>query len=719
MNSTITNLQDQRHRQFIVLAGDQQWAIHAAATLLKCSHSVKHVWVGDGPESIEHIEAAKAKGLLGQECDCLVFNAYSGLDVDALGACSGTVVGSGVLILLTPPMSAWPDFDDPEHKRFVVAPYDAKDVPGNFLQRLVGIIHNDEHALCIEQGHASTEDQINNVCEQLGRTPHNHKTKTTDDQKQAIAAIIKVATGHRRRPLVITSDRGRGKSSSLGMAAAELMQQGFGDICITAAYRDAIVPVFHHAHTMLQGSKLNKGNLEYQKSCLQYIAPQHLLETETSARLLLVDEAAAIPVAILEKMLKRFSRIVFASTVHGYEGTGRGFAVRFNKTLDRIAPQWRSIELKQAIRWSDGDPLESFIFHALLLNASPVDDGMLQTCKLEETRFRQVGRDELMRDEDLLSQVFGLLVGAHYRTRPYDLRCLLDCFDLDILILQQQQDVIGVALLTYEGMLDEDVAQKIWSGERWPHGHLLPEALTAHCGFKEASTQKCGRIMRIAIHPAIQGRGFGSALLQHTADHARQQHCDYIGTSFGVSRELLNFWFRQDFVPARLSFGASVSSGSQSLLLLKGLSDQGLMLEKAAHHRFARNLPYELANSLRNLDAKVADGLLQTTEDQVIDITLEDSDWNEVMAYAEGRRILDSVKVSLWRVLLSGYSTGSLIKLLDNDERILLVRHILQAHGVAEVVHEFNLKGKADLSDKIRNIVSTIVDNMSGSCLRQ
>ena len=268
MNNTVENLLSQNHRQLIVLAGDQQWAMDTATTLLKCSHSAGYVWVGDSPGSIEHINADKAKGLLGQECDLLVFNAYSGLDVDALGACSGSVVGGGVLILLTPSLGKWPDYDDPEHKRIVVEPHNARDVPGNFLQRLTGIIYDDEHVLYIEQEHATAEDQVNNLCEQLGQAPHKHQITTTNDQKQAIAAIKKVATGHRRRPLVITSDRGRGKSSSLGIAAAELMQQGFGDICITAVCRSAIEPVFDHAHDMLQGSQLHKDSLDYQQSRL-------------------------------------------------------------------------------------------------------------------------------------------------------------------------------------------------------------------------------------------------------------------------------------------------------------------------------------------------------------------------------------------------------------------------------------------------------------------
>ncbi|MEI8631519.1 hypothetical protein P4S72_04165 [Vibrio sp. PP-XX7] len=44
-------------------------------------------------------------------------------------------------------------------------------------------------------------------------------------QEHVIQSIIHVVEGHRKRPLVMIADRGRGKSSALGIAAAMLMQR--------------------------------------------------------------------------------------------------------------------------------------------------------------------------------------------------------------------------------------------------------------------------------------------------------------------------------------------------------------------------------------------------------------------------------------------------------------------------------------------------------------
>ncbi|BBI53235.1 hypothetical protein HORIV_56560 [Vreelandella olivaria] len=70
----------------------------------------------------------------------------------------------------------------------------------------------------------------------------------------------------------------------------------------------------------------------------------------------MVDEAAAIPAALLGQWLTAFPRIAFATTVHGYEGSGRGFALRFRATLDRLTPQWKALTLNAPIRWRSGDP---------------------------------------------------------------------------------------------------------------------------------------------------------------------------------------------------------------------------------------------------------------------------------------------------------------------------------------------------------------------------
>jgi N-acetyltransferase 10 len=45
------------------------------------------------------------------------------------------------------------------------------------------------------------------------------------------------------------------------------------------------------------------------------------------AELVVVDEAAAIPITIVKKLLGPYM-VILSSTVHGYEGTGRSLSLK-------------------------------------------------------------------------------------------------------------------------------------------------------------------------------------------------------------------------------------------------------------------------------------------------------------------------------------------------------------------------------------------------------
>ena len=78
----------------------------------------------------------------------------------------------------------------------------------------------------------------------------------TFDQQSAVDAIIRVVTGRAKRPLVIRSDRGRGKSSSLGIAVAELFQGGLcRRIAITAPRAEAVEAAFRRVQTLMPAGR--------------------------------------------------------------------------------------------------------------------------------------------------------------------------------------------------------------------------------------------------------------------------------------------------------------------------------------------------------------------------------------------------------------------------------------------------------------------------------
>ncbi len=66
-------------------------------------------------------------------------------------------------------------------------------------------------------------------------------------------------------------------------------------------------------------------------------------------------------------------RALLTTTVQGYEGTGRGFLLKFCATLG----DWHHLTLTDPIRWATDDPLErvmdnAMLFHDELLGNHPL-----------------------------------------------------------------------------------------------------------------------------------------------------------------------------------------------------------------------------------------------------------------------------------------------------------------------------------------------------------
>lgn len=429
-----------RQRQCLILKGDSDWCCLSLRTLQEAFDNDHIICLSNRPlENVLTIPHKKSLNHLGKEFDLVIFDASEQFYPDSLGAIIGTIVAGGTLIIVYPQDSdgsLW-------FQRF-------NDIVAEFGQQ-------DDAFMVVQQGQTLPK---------LVPPIHDNLSDTyqTNDQEQAVKAIFKVVHGHRRRPLVISSDRGRGKSAALGIAAAELIAQGKKNIIVTAPSMATADTLFAHASRLLPQAKYTQGHIQQEHAEIKFMAPDALIDSEITADLLLVDEAAAIPTSMLEKLLHKFSRIVFATTLHGYEGTGRGFVIRFQKLLDTTTPNWRALQLSTPIRWDEDDKLEVFSFESLLLNANPVDDDLIIDTSIDACEFECIDRTQLVNDENSLRELFGLMVLAHYRTRPSDLQMMLDREDVTVYVMRYQGYVVASSWVMAEGELDESLSSAVYAG---------------------------------------------------------------------------------------------------------------------------------------------------------------------------------------------------------------------------------------------------------------
>ncbi|MDX1587681.1 MAG: GNAT family N-acetyltransferase [Oleiphilaceae bacterium] len=608
-----------RHRTLVVISGPVDWARSEAARLWPCLPS-PGLWVGDeqgSPEGATRCRPDQAHQSLGTGLGALVWDAHAGLHPSGFGAITGALVGGGVMLWLVPPLADWPQYPDPDYQRLRDhAP------PYRFLTRMARVLADAPEVLwhTPESPLALTGQPLADPYGQWGPA-----SGVTPDQRQALEGIMGVGLGHRHRPLVLRADRGRGKSSALGMAAKALMGEGLR-LGVTAPRPGALETFWHWLGE------------EHRERCL-YRPPDRLLQQRPELDLLLVDEAAAIPVPLLQSMVEHYPRVVFATTVHGYEGTGRGFDLRFQSILERLRPDHQQSTLTTPVRWGTGDPLEALVHRLLLLDASMAEhcgpDRDTERSPLEPLHLMPCDRDHLLADEGALQQLVGLLVSAHYQTSPDDVRQLLDDPGTRLWVAWQGDTAVGVLWLLSEGGLPADLAHAVWRGDRRPRGHLLAQSLAAQGGDPAAAQARYGRITRIAVHPQWRRLGLGQALVETARETLRREGVDMLGVSFGASVDLLDFWRRCGLRLLRLGLRRDAASGSHTAMLAQPLNDTGAAIVSAQSRRFAEHWPWLLLTRLTRLEPELVWTL---SGDLPPSPAPSGADLRELEAFAHGRR---------------------------------------------------------------------------------
>jgi len=695
------------HRYAVVISGSHDWARNLAERAITDFAASNTLWVGNPPgEAYAHRRPGTAHTVLGQEYDVVVQDAYEGFDADDFGALAGVVRAGGLFMILAPEFSQWAQKIDPSMQKMGVAGYEVEEIGHRFIHRLCHLLEQDQEVLIIsERGSIKPLPVPEEDIQGASPLPHATGPCGTQDQARAVASITDTFSCEGESGVVLISDRGRGKSSALGIAAAEFITRGTDRILITAPRLTAVDSVFERIMEALPESEYQSGVLNTSDGSVKFYAPDELIRQPLEGDLLMVDEAAAIPGQLLSQLLDRYPKVVFATTVHGYEGSGRGFELRFSKVLDLKRPSWVKIRMNQPVRWAEHDPLEALSFRALLMNANPARPTELRGLKPEDCHCERVNRDLLVNDEPALNDLFGLLVTAHYRTRPFDLRYLLDAPNVSIYVLRWGGHVVATAMLAREGDFDASTAQSIYAGLRRPRGHLLAQSLSAHVGVESAPTKSFMRVVRIAVHPDLQGRGLGSHLLEGIVEDVKGQGIDAIGASFAADAEVLSFWQNSGFHAVHMGISQEHTSGSHSVMMLMPLSPAGEAIYLEARQRFALRFRMLLDDVLAGLDGPLREQLIDDLPSDIEGVDTE----HELLAYAYAQR---GFEISLYVIqpYIHEIFKHALPDHLDQRQRTLLDLRVLQHAVWKEVVRALDFNGKREAQDLMRQTLAQIID---------
>lgn len=602
---------------------------------------------------------------LGRAFDAVIFDGHAGLDADALGCAHGLVWGGGGFVLRLPVPSGAPP--DGARMRLAAYPYGPSDVGTRFAAHV-------QRALTRARLSAATPLSA------PSRTVVGH-----DEQARVVEALARTWSAPGRSRVAVLADRGRGKSSALGLALAAVRGSRATEplrVAVTAPSPEAVAEVFRFA--LGHSAAPSEGPV-------RFVSPPDLVFGPERFDLIVIDEAAQLPVPLLRRLVEVHAgaHLAFATTTHGYEGTGRGFSLRLLTWLERGPVPVQRLTLRQPIRWDPGDPLERFAFDALLLDAEParLPEHLEQLDLERELVAQRLDRDALLADEACLRELFGLLVHAHYRTTPSDLHRLLDAPNLAVHVLRWRGHVVAATIVAHEGGLPPERCEAMASGAERIRAHALPDALVCHLGKTEAGGLRMIRSVRIATHPRLRRRGLATRLVEHVH---REHAPDLFGTLFGATAELLEFRRSLGYALVRISASRGARTGEPSAMMLRPVSERARAVVAELRAELARDLPRQLdllhADEQTLLDPALQTGLTQgLPEPAPLPPALRRA---LVESYAHGPRTFESIALAL-ACELRAYPQR--LQRLPPASRRLLQDRVLHGRGWREVARRADM----------------------------
>ncbi|KAF5348578.1 hypothetical protein D9756_009670 [Leucocoprinus leucothites] len=408
-------------------------------------------------------------------------------------------------------------------------------------------------------------------------------TKTVDQAKAILTFIDAIAEKTLSSTVTLTAGRGRGKSAALGLAMAAALAHGYSNIFVTSPSPENLKTLFefvfkgmdalgyeeHLDYDIAQSTnpEFNKAIVRVNvfrdhRQTIQYIQPEdaHVLG---QAELVVIDEAAAIPLPLVRNLIGPYL-VFMASTINGYEGTGRSLSLKliqqlrestrpslakdFNnasnkdddpststsssskKALMKAPPKTRmlrEIELSTPIRYAVNDKIEKWLNGLLCLDATIVPKAISSGCPHpSQCELYYVSRDTLFSyhpaSELFLQRMMALYVASHYKNQPNDLQLMSDApaHHLFVLLppLKDDETTLPEPLVVLQVALEGNISRNVileglGRGLR-AGGDMIPWLVSQQFQETRFGMLSGARVVRVACHPDYANMGYGSRALQ-------------------------------------------------------------------------------------------------------------------------------------------------------------------------------------------------------------
>jgi len=685
---------------------------------------------------MEIIEYEDTRRVMGTTWDILILDLFDELRPNDIGRLVETVSGGGLIIIFAPPISKWTKTVTEFQRRLLTYPHTEEELKHRFIVRFIRKLTEHDGIWIIDLEKETVHGSDSKPKLDLAKTiviPSSslfskklYELAKSQDQigvLRLIEGMIEIVD--RKKVLVLTANRGRGKSAIIGLGLAGVVNEwrklGLRRrVIVTAPELLNVKVLFEFLVKGLEALGL-KYNCVWSEGCItrvevgkvmvRFMKPYDVLAKKRD--MTVVDEAAGIPVPMLFRILKVSDRAIFSSTIHGYEGAGRGFSIRFLKSLR----EHKNIELKtyqmtEPIRYAENDPIEKWLYDVLLLDAEPAElteeEKKLKVADVAEYYKPDLNAWFSGELEEELRDFIGIYVLAHYRNRPNDLVILADAPHHEARALKLPSNKIVTSIqLTREGPLPKDLILKAaLEGEGTP-GHLIPNVVLRHYHVREFGKLKGVRIVRIAVHPELMDRGLGSKALKEIEIESRRLKLDWIGSSFGASKRLLNFWLKNDFIPIHISPTRNPVSGEFSVIVVKPISRRAKSIVRKLNNMLKLKLLDTLIDVYFRLEPEVASQILKSGW-PVKTIKLSGIQWIRVKMYASGKMVYEATADAVRSIVKKHFLEKSHESIeLDDWEEAVLILKCLQGKSWKETAKILDVN-TITIKRRLREIIAKI-----------